>query len=235
MRRSMLAGLLLSGLVLTSVPPAMAGADAPRPAGTVRAEVTAASTSLPARTLLGRLVLAKESHASTYERAKFKHWIDADGDSCDTREEVLVAESTVKAKRGTSCKVLSGRWVSTYDGKVWTNPSDVDVDHLVALSEAWQSGAWGWTAAKRQRYANDLGYSASLSAMTDNLNSSKGNRDPAEWLPPKASTRCLYAIRWVAVKYRWSLRIDSTERTKLRSLFAGSCGDRSVRVPAKAS
>lgn len=201
----------------------------------VLAAPPAAAATTTARSLLAQLPVATETYGSTYDRAAFRHWTDADGDSCDTREEVLVAESTVTARTGTSCQVLSGRWVSYYDGVAWTDPSDVDIDHVVALKEAWESGARAWTGARRDRFANDLGYAATLQAITDNVNSSKQDSDPAQWLPPRAAAHCTYAIRWVAVKYRWRLSIDTAEQRRLSELLAGSCGGTTVTVPPRAS
>ena len=90
--------------------------------------------------LLAELVTASPS-TKTYERSLFVHWIDADGDGCDTRQEVLIAESRVSVEMGSGCTVVSGQWYSWYDGATWTNPSDVDIDHFVPLGEAWRSGA----------------------------------------------------------------------------------------------
>jgi hypothetical protein len=130
--------------------------------------------------------------------------------------------------------VVKGRWYSTYDGRTWTNPQDVDIDHLVALKEAWDSGAKSWSAKNRERFANDLGYSGALIAVTDNVNSAKGASDPAQWLPPRAGARCIYAIRWVKTKYRWRLSINSAERSALLSILSGSCGSTAVTIPTRA-
>ncbi len=194
------------------------------------APAQAASTT--ARALLGYLRVAAESGSTTYDRSLFRHWIDADGDTCDTREEVLIAESRVTVTAGSGCRVTTGRWYSTYDGATWTYASDVDIDHHVALKEAWESGARVWTATNRKRFANDLGFRGSLNAMTDNLNSSKSDRDPAQWLPPKA--RCHYAITWVQVKYRWRLTINRAEKDMLASVLSGTCGAREVAIPTRA-
>ena len=90
------------------------------------------------------------------------------------------------------------------------------------------SGALAWTADRRERYANDLAAYRSLNAMTDNLNQSKGDRDPAEWLPPEQ--RCTYVRWWVAGKYRWSLTVDAAEKAVLAARLAGRCGDRVMTV-----
>jgi hypothetical protein len=105
---------------------------------------------------------------------------------------------------------------------------------MVPLKEAWESGARSWSATNRRRFANDLGHGASLEAVTDNVNQSKGDRDPADWLPPRASLHCKYAIRWVVVKYRWRLSVNSAERTALLDVLTGACGATSLTVPARA-
>ena len=149
---------------------------------------------------------------------------------------MLIAESKITPTYTSSshCTVSRGKWYSWYDGATWYYPADVDIDHVVALKEAWESGARHWSAYNRERYANDLGYAWSLDAVTDNVNSSKGDRDPAEWLPSLSSVRCSYAIHWAAVKYRWRLSVNSGERTKLLSILSGSCGSRSVTIPPRA-
>ena len=162
-----------------------------------------------------------EDKATGYKRALFKHWIDVDKDGCDTRAEVLIEEAIVKPKIGTKCKLTGGKWLSAYDGKTVTKSSDLDVDHMVPLAEAWRSGAWKWTAAQRQAYANDLDNSEALIAVTLSTNRSKGDKDPALWLPAKE--QCTYAENWIAIKVKYSLTVDAKEATKLNTLI-NSCG-----------
>jgi hypothetical protein len=145
-----------------------------------------------------------------YDRSRFEHWIDADGDCRDTRDEVLAVESTVAVS---GCDVQRGRWVSYYDGVVTRDSSSFDIDHTVALAEAWDSGARRWTTDTRRRYANDLGDRRSLVAVTASANRSKGDRDPAEWMPSQG--RCRYVRHWVAVKVRWRLTVDRAEKDAL--------------------
>jgi hypothetical protein len=159
------------------------------------------------------LPVAPETRAG-YDRTKFRHWTDANGDCQDTRSEVLRQETVGKITG--SCTVVTGQWRSIYDGLTWTQASDVDIDHLVPLAEAWDSGAKRWNSATRKAYANDLGDARSLIAMTDNLNQSKGDKDPAQWMP--AQRRCTYVAQWVAVKIRWSLRVDRAEKRALKNL-----------------
>ena len=168
-----------------------------------------------------------------YDRDLFRHWVDADGDGCDTREEVLLEESLTPTQTTTGCRVTSGSWSSAFDGVTTRDPSSFDVDHMVPLAEAWDSGAREWSAATRQAFANDLGYAGSLIAVSASSNRSKGDRDPAEWLPPSISYRCTYVTTWIAVKYRWSLSVDPVERTALQSAVT-SCGNPTVSLPPKA-
>ena len=108
----------------------------------------ASSVTLTASALLARLPVKAESGAG-YDRSLFRHWIDRDGDGCDTRAEVLMAESLVATTRNSSCTVQTGRWVSFADGRIWASASDLEIDHLVALSEAWASGARSWSSLQQ--------------------------------------------------------------------------------------
>ena len=189
-------------------------------------------TTMRASRMLNSIERSREHHGWFYYRSKFPHWVDNNGDGCDTRQAVLISESRVRAGRTDTCTVTSGRWASLYDGERWHNPSSVDIDHVVALREAWVSGAHNWTRDTRRRYANDLQWKHSLRAVTDNVNSSKGDRDPAEWLPSEA--RCQYAINWVQVKYRWRLKADRAELRTLGRLLDSDCGARRIDVPRRA-
>lgn len=192
------------------------------------APVTAATTvSGTGPQLLARLTTAPE-HPSGYARTLFVHWIDADRDGCNTRKEVLIAESRTTPRIGPGCSV-AGSWRSVYDGVTTTSASSFDIDHVVALKEAWDSGAWAWTSARRQAYANDLGDARSLRAVSAASNRAKSDRDPAQWLPPLTSFRCTYATEWVVVKVRWRLSVDTLERAALKRILT-ACPARTVSV-----
>jgi hypothetical protein len=120
--------------------------------------------------------------------------------------------------------VLRWRWHSGYDGVITTDACTVEIDHLVALKEAWDSGAHGWTANRRRAFANDLGDPRSLRAVSARSNRSKSDRDPAEWLPPKGSFHCASATQWVVVKVRWHLAADGAEEQALRGLRSRASG-----------
>ena len=225
--RKILAGLMCAVAPLALPAPAQAQVSSGEPAhaSVVRAPLVSG------RYLLARLAVRAPSHASTYRRTYFKLWTSSRG--CTTRNLVLIKESRVRATVGSRCVVRAGRWVSWYDGLVFTVPSRLDIDHVVPLHEAWMSGAWSWTVLKRTHYANDLGLSWSLDAVSAHSNRSKGDRDPAHWLPIRSV--CAYAIHWVAIKYRWRLTIDTAERATLARLLAGSCGAIRVPLPSRGS
>jgi hypothetical protein len=168
---------------------------------------------------LAALTVATESHASTYDRTLFPHWITISG-TCNTRETVLKRDG-VGVTVNSSCAATSGSWYSPYDGATWTAASDVDIDHMVPLAEAWRSGAWAWTTSKRQSFANDL-TDAQLWAVTDNVNQSKGDQDPSTWKPSVTSFWCTYAKAWIDVKYEWALTLNSTEKSALTTML-GRC------------
>jgi hypothetical protein len=191
-------------------------------------EAVAASTtySAPLQTAIDDLPLETEDR-SGYDRRLFKHWVDADGDGCNTRKEVLIAEADDPVDVGPRCALTGGRWFSYYDRLSWTDQSRIDIDHMVPLAEAWDSGAREWTAARREAYANDLADYRTLVGVTDSVNASKGDKDPAAWLP--AHSRCRYLREWVAAKIRWSLSLDQTEHAALESL-AGDCTNPTITV-----
>jgi len=132
------------------------------------------------REAVRQLPVARETNAG-YDREKFPHWVDADGDCEDARAEVLITES--RATTTGDCTIQTGEWFSYYDRETWTDASDVDIDHMVPLAEAWGSGAKRWTSGTRKRFANDLRDARALVAVTDNVNQSKGDQDPVSGCP----------------------------------------------------
>lgn len=180
-------------------------------------------TSVLAMSVLERIRVENEMGAG-YSRDLFRHWIDADGNRCNTREEVLIAESLTRAQVDAfGCTVVAGDWFSPFDGRAHTDPSDLDIDHLVPLKEAWDSGAHSWSSLQRERFANDLSDGRALIAVTSGVNRSKGDRDPSQWLPPRSAYVCTYVSDWIAVKYQWNLSMDSSEWGRLKNLLNGQC------------
>lgn len=194
--------------------------------GLAPAPAHAATYSAPLSQAVADLPVATESRAG-YSRDLFHHWVDADGDGCDTRDEVLVSEAEEAPSVGSSCALSGGRWFSYYDGVSQTSASALDIDHMVPLAEAWDSGAGSWSSADREAYANDLGDHRTLVGVTAAENRSKSDQDVAEWLP--AQQQCRYLREFVAVKHRWGLSVDSAEKSAMSSLAEG-CDDTTITV-----
>jgi hypothetical protein len=206
--------------MVTATSVAMASAQAP-------AQTSAIST----RVLIRQLSVRTE-HPGGYERSAFPLW-DAQGGGCDTRDRVLIAEAVVTPHVSRTCGLTRGRWRSPYDGVRTRDPSFFDIDHLVPLAEAWQSGAWRWSTDRREAYANDLGYGPDLVAVSSHANRSKGDSEPPEYLPARISFDCTYEAWWVAVKWRWRLSVDTSEKTSLTRQLR-RCGWPRVTGPTRA-
>jgi hypothetical protein len=200
---------------------------APSPAPS-SATPAAPGVGLPLAELLAMLATTPEQRAG-YDRSLFRHWIDADLDGCDTRREVLIAEAIIPPIGGGGCSLTGGMWLSAYDGLAFSDPIELEVDHVVALAEAWDSGAYAWSPERREQYANDLGVSWALIAVSAASNRSKSDKDPADWVPPSHADLCPFVSAWIAIKVRWQLTVDDRERTTLESLI-GKCP--AARMPA---
>jgi hypothetical protein len=169
--------------------------------------------------LLNSLVVSEEQREG-YQRELFmNNWSDFDSDGCDTRKEVLIFESLAPVTMGEACKVLSGKWISIYDGVETTNPQELDVDHFVPLAEAWDSGAFSWDQTTRTNFANDLTDFDTLIAVSRSSNRNKSDLDPTDWLPPLEQTHCWYATTWVTIKHKWQLTIDKAELATLQKIL----------------
>ena len=210
---------------------------------TVTATPTTATTRPPTTTtqppapaggasLLAQLRRAPEPARAGYDRDLFPYPIDADGDRCNTREEVLIAESSTLAQVDHfGCTVVAGDWFSLYDGVHTEQPGDIEIDHVVALAEAWDSGANLWDADRRRAFANDLDFGGSLIAVTGTSNQQKSDQDPGEWLPTRRDAWCGFATDWLSVKVRWDLSADDREIDALRTALGTCAGPPSTTVP----
>ncbi len=185
--------------------------------------VAAALSTLELLPQSGRVV-------TRYDRDDYgERWEDVDGNGCNQRDDVLLRDAipgtaTVAPQGECDHDVLAGSWDDPYTGLVLTfdDLKDTDqaqalqIDHLVPLSEAHQSGADRWDAQRRLEFANDQD---NLLAVDGPANNRKGDSDPAEWMPPYEPSHCAYAVIWVEVKDTWSLGVDAAERAALKSLL----------------
>jgi hypothetical protein len=165
---------------------------------------------------VGNLVVKGRAPKTGYSRSQFgQAWADVDHNGCDTRNDILKRDLTDVVFKSGTCVVLSGTLKDPYSGEVInfvrgvSTSSLVQIDHVVALSDAWQKGAFMLTLAERTALANDP---LNLLAVKGSLNSQKGDGDAATWLPPLKSYRCEYVSRQIAVKKKYKLWVTSAER-----------------------
>lgn len=191
--------------------------------------VAAASGPPDIARLLSALPVAAENNRG-YSRERFDDWTTRNG--CDTRQWVLIAEAHGGTRRG--CDMRGARWFSYLDGVTTRNSSTFDIDHTVALAEAWGSGARSWNRARRDAYANDLGYRDALIATSASSNRSKSDSPPATWRAPRAAGQCRLVQAWIATKWRWGLSVESREKAGLVRELA-KCDRRVVPMPKRAT
>jgi len=170
------------------------------------------------RVHLAALTVAPAAPLAGYSARRFGSGWASLGAGCDVRERVLIRDGR-DVRVGAKCRPVAGRWRSIYDGEIMKRAALVDIDHVVAKAEAWRSGAAAWTADQRERFANDF-IDPELIAVSEAANRSKGDRDPAEWRPPRRRVWCLYARWWVDVKFRWQLSVDAAEKQAVAEMLA---------------
>ncbi|WP_434975050.1 HNH endonuclease family protein [Streptomyces collinus] len=195
------------------------GASGPRETGRGGAALAAAD----ALTVKGR------APKTGYTRERFgTAWADTDSNSCDTRDDILKRDLKEVRFTGGTCKVSYGLLEpDPYSGKDITyrrGRSQVDIDHVVALSDAWQKGAKYWDAGKRIALANDP---LNLIAVDASTNRGKGDGDTATWVPPNKSYRCSYVAAQVAVKKKYQLWVTAAEKAAMKKVLA-TCPDQKL-------
>lgn len=199
---------------------------------TTTTTTTTTSTTVPGSLLaldvLAMITVENEQPAG-YERDLFSYGNTTDGRGCRTRALVLIRDSLTPAQVDfVGCAVVAGDWYSVYDAVTWDDPAELEVDHVVALKEAWDSGAWGWTAQRRSAFGNDLEDPRTLRAVTGSVNQSKGAADPSNWIPPDPDFVCTYLSDWVSIKARWGLSMDQSEHGRIRNLLTDRCPDQTI-------
>lgn len=191
---------------------------------------TTNTSSADATAKLNTLVIAKASNVS-YDRDEWKHWTNVR--SCwTTREEVLAKEAVAgslvfkDANKNTTtdlalaCEVVSGKWVDPYGGKTYSNPSDLDIDHMIPLNYAAQHGGQAWDSAKKSSYANNLDYPDHLIAVEKGANRSKSDRGPSEWKPSDKGNWCTYSQDWINISSTWNLSTTENDAKAIKEMLA---------------
>ena len=156
-----------------------------------------------------------------YDRDDWKHWVDEDKDCQNTRHEVLIEESlaSVTFKSERKCQVATGEWFDPYTGETITNATKLDMDHMVPLKNAHDSGGWAWDKDRKSAFANEMSQEHHLIAVTASANRSKGARGPEKWKPANRDYWCDYATDWVQIKVDWELSATKTEWAALQEML----------------
>ena len=177
---------------------------------------------------LNNLEVKGRAAKTGYARSQFPHWSDPDRNGCDARNDTLKRDLTnITYKAGTrECKVIAGQLLDPFSGKVITFSTTkvvIDIDHVVALSNAWQTGAAYFDKNKRSQIANDP---LNLLAVDSKLNRQKGDGDAATWLPPSKAFRCEYVARQVAVKAKYGLWVTQPEKVAIDKILSTCVGQK---------
>src|SRR4051794_29036286 len=218
-------------------PPPTEGPDSTAPAADQPKPSTATRPTRPPHTsrpgpgtalaVLAQLPVKGRAARTGYDRDEFgQAWLDTNRNGCDTRSDILARDLTnLTVTPGTNgCRVEAGTLADPYTGTLiqYVRGNDtVDIDHVVALSNAWQTGAFGWDVRKRAAFANDP---VNLLAVDSSLNRQKGDADTATWLPANKPYRCPYTARQVSIKARYQLWVTPPERDAMARILTG-CPD----------
>jgi hypothetical protein len=199
--------------------------------GEMAATAGAAPSAEAATRQLSELKVRPAGSMAGYSREEFPHWSDAlefgwklpggtpDPESCDARDAALIRDGR-EERVETYCDVANGSWFDPYGGGTYTDPEDIDIDHIVPLANAWRSGASSWSTARKESFAN---VPRDLLSVDDGLNQSKGDKGPEAWKPPRKAYWCVYAKRWIGIKHYWDLSVTGAERSALKQML-GTCG-----------
>ena len=186
--------------------------------------VTSEKTALE---VLATLEVKGRAPKTGFDRDQFgQRWLDVDRNGCDTRNDILARDLTDPAIQG-GCKVYAGTLTDPYTGKTiefergQATSADVQIDHVVALSDAWQKGAQQLTADQRATFANDP---LNLLAVSGDANAQKGDGDAATWLPKNKAFRCEYVAIQVSVKATYGLWVTQAEHDAIARILSG-CPD----------
>ena len=158
----------------------------------------------------------------SYKRSLYRHWIDADGDCQKTRAEVLIRDDddhVVEFKTNKRCRVIGGTWRDPYTGKIFHHWKKVDVDHVVPLKNAHDSGGWAWSKERRKKYANYLEDENHLLTVSASENRKKGAKGPDQYMPPNQPYHCEYIRVWVKIKQDWELEMTEAEGETVQNIL----------------
>ena len=240
----LLAGLLAATALGTAGCSLAAATPTPDPSSGAagQAQGAAPAAGEPAADVLARLAVKGRAPETGYDRDRFgQQWADVDRNGCDTRNDVLARDLVDEAfKPGSDCVVVRGTLADPYTGQTIAfergDGSSVDIDHVVALGNSWQTGSFAWDEARRTAFANDP---LNLLAVDYSANRQKGDADAATWLPDERGYRCSYVARQVAVKASYGLWVTQAEHDAMARVLETCPGqpvpDASVAAEAPAA
>ncbi|GAA1912345.1 HNH endonuclease family protein [Streptomyces sodiiphilus] len=186
------------------------------PSGTV-GDLPGLPTPAEATEQLSALKVAPPGSMAGYSREEFPHWASQDG--CSVRQTVLLRDGE-NVEVNDDCQPVAGEWYSAFDGVTLTDASDIDIDHIVPLANAWRSGADSWDRERRREFANDL-ENPQLIAVSARSNREKGDQSPDQWEPVEEYW-CTYALAWTGVKHAYGLSVTEDEHERLGEMI-GTC------------
>jgi hypothetical protein len=171
------------------------------------------------------------SDSVAYDRYEWRHWDNVT--SCWTvREEVLWRDSVKDASltmfdksgkrvqdKNNACSITGGNWIDPYTGKTFTNPSDLDIDHMIPLGYAARAGGQTWDSNKKMDYANDMNYEYHLIAVSASANRSKSDRGPSEW-SPREEFKCQYGVAWTIISNKWQLSLKGSDKSEIQNMLS---------------
>lgn len=165
-----------------------------------------------------------------YNRDEWNHWTNVR--SCWTVREAVLARDAVSGSlvlkdsngkettdANAACEVISGKWVDPYTGKEFSNPKDLDIDHMIPLKYAAAHGGQAWDKGKKEQYANDMNFPGHLLAVSASANRSKSDKGPGSWEPSNDSYDCAYATNWVTVSKNYGLTVSQKDADVLNKML----------------
>lgn len=163
-----------------------------------------------------------------YNRGDWFHWANHERSCWNVREEVLyrdaIKDDTLTLldsnrvrtfDKDKACFITGGTWIDPFTGETFTNPSDLDIDHVMALRYANSGGGHLWDNQKKREFANDLTYDKHLLAVSASANRSKSDKGPAQWMPTNKEYHCEYVTIWATIANNWQLNLSRPDKTKI--------------------
>lgn len=200
------------------------------------ASPTAADEHDSAFEVLQEITVVEDHPMNEYDRESFapNGWIDANSSGCTTREDILARDLNETSIALDSCTVEYGQTVGAYSGEQIEHvqgSSEVDIEHVVAIGQAWRNGAHAWDETTRQEFYQDQ---ENLIAVGSSQNQSKSDQDASEYLPPNQGVHCEFAATTVYIKDKYDLAMNATEHNVIAGILSDAACEGTPAAPAQA-